>query len=141
MAETTDLEAGASRTVMTSTPLLVGTEPETHEPLFREGTYVTLASGQPARYQRREPRVLHLWTAAQRSVIPRYIFLVFRDVHFMIYREWFETACFRDVDKQPCCPLTKNVQLFLRWLVIQARSDGRFKGTNSDRKLEYPRAS
>ena len=84
MAETTDLEAGASRTVMTSTPLLVGTEPETHEPLFRQGTCVTLASGQPACYQHREPRVLHLWTAAQRSVIPRNIFLVFGNVHFMV---------------------------------------------------------
>ena len=66
IAETTDVEVGSSGTVMTSTPLLIGTEPETPEPLFRQGTCVTLASGQPARYQRREPRVLHLWTAAQR---------------------------------------------------------------------------
>ena len=45
MAETTDVESevGASGTVMTSTPLLTGTEHETREPLFRQGTCVTLA--------------------------------------------------------------------------------------------------
>ena len=101
MAETTDVdsEVGASGTVMTSTPLLTGTEHETREPLFRQGTCVTLASGQLACYQRREPRVLHLWTAAQYSVVPRHIFLVFGDVHFMVDQAWFEAAGFRGVDK------------------------------------------